>query len=175
MDRKDFLKSMFGAAVVATMPQVVVRQIENIPLSEEVKPQPEVIKPTPVKSISKPITSENVLFIYDNEKLIGYSTEFDVTTEVKTMNFYVDSLIGYYTQVPIPPKYTLSANHIHWVVNPKDLFASKQTLDCLIRHDKLTIKAQMYISSLQVSFGMFEQGEYSSEFEITGAVQIEIE
>jgi hypothetical protein len=35
MDRKGFLKRVFGAAVVAAMPKVVVNQIESLPAPVE--------------------------------------------------------------------------------------------------------------------------------------------
>ena len=95
MDRKGFLKRVFGAAVVAAMPKVVVNQIESLPAPVEEK-EPIFLDKVTEKPII-PNISERILFIYDKEKLIGYSAQFDLSSKMDTMYYriYVDDLEWY--------------------------------------------------------------------------------
>lgn len=119
MERRNFLKGIFGAAVVAAMPKAVVDQIED--LSE-----PPPVSTKEWKDIEKtfthgtvdlgpiPVTSENILFIYDKERLIGYSCDFSAEAHMDKTDF--NTLEGYLIYSYTPPQYVITANSVHWML-----------------------------------------------------------
>lgn len=80
MKRSDFLKNMFGAAVVAAMPPLVVKQIDALPDSEA--------KPEKGKVISESIETtfvDGMCYLHDTKKIIAYSQLFNISLRKETI------------------------------------------------------------------------------------------
>ena len=83
MRRRDFLKGVFGAATIAAVPAVVLKQIDELPTSEGVTNNPPKVDATGM-CYTGPIKSEDsILYIYDDDQLVGSSSTFN-------LNFHMD-------------------------------------------------------------------------------------
>lgn len=86
MDRKGFLKRVFGAAVVAAMPKVVVDQIENLPPPESIPPpEKDVLEYAKEQIESSAPDHPNcrcalspIMYLYNKNELIATSIMFNV-------------------------------------------------------------------------------------------------
>ena len=78
MRRRDFLKGVFGAATIAAVPAVVLKQIDELPTSEGVTNNPPKVDATGM-CYTGPIKSEDsILYIYDDDQLVGSSSTFNL-------------------------------------------------------------------------------------------------
>ena len=78
MRRRDFLKGVFGAATIAAVPAVVLKQIDELPTSEGVTNNPPKVDATGM-CYTGPIKSEgSILYIYDDNQLVGSSSTFNL-------------------------------------------------------------------------------------------------
>lgn len=73
MDRKGFLHRVFGAAVVAAIPKIVVDQIETLPPPPIVKTKPIFVDER--TDIAVEPKGDNCIYLYKNNILLGYSHE----------------------------------------------------------------------------------------------------
>jgi hypothetical protein len=80
MKRSDFLKNVFGAAVVAAMPPLVVKQIDALP-ETEIKSEKEIVTP---ENIETALLCD-VFYLYDNKEIIAYSHLFNFSLRRDTV------------------------------------------------------------------------------------------
>lgn len=171
MDRRGFLKNIFGAAVVAAIPKIVLKQIDDLPKHPITSPV-NGIEPIFIKEI--PTHPNGLLYIWDDEKnaLIGASKNF-------SLNFrqgYVDVSIisdGCYAQyLPGPKSWDISASNIQWVGNAKESFEQSKKLRCLIAKDDIRINGEIYITQLASFAPLNGVISYDAKFEGNGELII---
>lgn len=140
MERRSFLKGIFGAAVVAAIPKPVMEQIEKI--------TPVPVLKADVNSIGQ--SSENCLYIYDKEKLIGYSFNFNIETkfdEPYPMN-------PQYIQHIYDPQTThINVSNVHWTEEPQ---IDNRRFHVLIKHNNLEISTEVLIVELS-KYGLIHE------------------
>jgi len=191
MERRNFLKGMFGAAVVAAMPIAVVNRIE----SQNVEPHSST-DTTPINTIWCD-ASDNILLIYDEKRLIGFSNLF-------TLDFQSPSLIDIsslssevwkgarkkptkkhpkgkkiYESDYGSPEYwkaskswSLNASMMNWDVSPMEYMEGHKMLNCLIKHDNMKIVGSMYITSHTLSIPMDDQISGIATFDGSGELTV---
>ena len=191
MKRRSFLKGIFGAAVVATMPKSVVDQIEKLP-----EPPP-INKQTTTGGVIKHLhlpCIENCLYIYDNNNLIGQSAVFDLNYKQGHIPIYnkygwVKEWTGKYKKksgkkkykwvertvdyIPAAAEWDINSDSMQWFVNPEEIFALGNKLDCLIKHDKIKITGGIYITQIDISAHYLGGINHSAKFVGNGTFLIE--
>lgn len=184
MDRKGFLKRLFGAAVVAAMPKVVVDQIESLPEPIPIPPVEkdviECVKEQIGENTYKPeavvLDSDNVLLIYNKDSLVGISNYFQIKAERKyspTMELagspYIDFLMA-------PMSCKIAATNINWYdgVNLNDILMSDD-LHFLAKHIENNIKltGDIITTQMDIDAGMYTPITTSATFTVTGAIIVE--
>lgn len=164
MDRRGFLKGMFGAAIVATIPKAVVEEIESLPLPT--KEQGPIYTPK-LLDIELPDVSNApdppLLYVYD-EKLLGYSTRFDLISEPRlhTAEYWIP-----------PQRYEIVVHEMEWVSSDVgevydvgEAFCESKLLNILIKNEELQASAQAHIIEIDLTTG-------NCIFAISGEVSIE--
>lgn len=171
MNRAGFLKRLFGAAVVAAMPKIVVEQIEALP--EPVPISPVVNGGTPVFTKLEPIAPNGLLYIYDEKDgLIGMSRIFSLEFKREFINLK-DEDEGWPSYFPGLRSWNISAEDIHWVRDSRKYFAEFRKLNCILLKDDKKISGDIYITQLEFTSPMFEELSCRAEFEGSGALILE--
>jgi len=194
MKRRNFLKGIFGAAVVVAVPIAVVNRIEQSEI-RHVSDRLHVADKlgTIIKPIDESIFNSNdILFIYDEERLIGYSRLF-------ALNFYqapVDVSLLYppkvwngkrknltkkhkkgkkIYEIDYHPTYhkgskqwTLDVDMVNWEVDPMLLLENNKMLNCLIKHGNMKITGDIYLTSHSLSIPMYDGISGIATFEGSG-------
>lgn len=170
MNRAGFLKRLFGAAVVAAMPPIVVRQIESLP--EPAPPKKDVLEYVeeqiaPYRHL-KPIAPDGLLYIYDYmDGLIGISRKFLLQFKQIPilMDYDVDLIPTYHKGLR---SWNIITEDINWVVNPEKYFMGNRKLNCILLKDDKKISGNIYISKLEFISPLFDELSTYAEFEGTG-------
>ena len=121
MERRLFLKNIFGAAVIAAIPKVVIDQIEAIAPKDII----------PIEK-NKPLLN-NGLYIYDKNQLIAASTLFTVNSthhHFDTTSLDDLSYNGYRSFIPMQYDSKIYAEKLRWFngLSGRDFFESKIAL-----------------------------------------------
>lgn len=157
MDRKGFLKRVFGAAVVAAMPKVVVEQIESLPEPISVPPPEKDVIEYAKEQVDLALSeSERVLFIYDtqNDKLVAYSYDFNIEAK----------------RTVIPDEYRRSyevrANKIFFTNtdNPDEYITEPDILRFVMKHNDIEVFGKMALTQLTKAIPIDAPIEYSAIF-----------
>lgn len=157
MDRKGFLKRVFGAAVVAAMPKVVVEQIESLPEPISVPPPEKDVIEYAKEQVDLALSeSERVLFIYDtqNDKLVAYSYDFNIEAK----------------RTVIPDEYRRSyevrANKIFFTNtdNPDEYITEPDILRFVMKHNDIEVFGKMALTQLTKAIPIDKPIEYSAIF-----------
>lgn len=157
MDRKGFLKRVFGAAVVAAMPKVVVDQIESLPEPISVPPPEKDVIEYAKEQVDLALSeSERVLFIYDtqNDKLVAYSYDFNIEAK----------------RTVIPDEYRRSyevrANKIFFTNtdNPDEYITEPDILRFVMKHNDIEVFGKMALTQLTKAIPIDKPIEYSAIF-----------
>lgn len=164
MRRRDFLKGIFGAAAVAAVPAVVLKQIDALP--EEPIPPVDAIGKTYTGPIEHTIKvdpeSIDVLYIYDEkeQQLIAASTDFRVDMQCR---YYPDE--EHYRKAP--PSWSVSAHNIVWKVDPVQVFNKGGVLKCLMAKDNIKFCGDVFLAELVGSgaFATYLDQTYEARFE----------
>lgn len=171
MDRRGFLKGIFGAAVVAAMPPLVVRQIEALP--EPVPISPAVNGATPVFTKLEPIAPDGLLYIYDEKDgLIAMSRKFNLNVHKQFIEINPD-YGGWKQHISGPISWNISTEDINWVGDPREYFTKFRKLNCILLKDDKKISGDIYITQLEFESPMFEELSCRAEFEGSGALIME--
>jgi len=172
MRRRDFLKGIFGAAAVAAVPAVVLKQIDALP--EEPIPPVDAIGKTYTGPIEHTIKvdpeSIDVLYIYDEkeQQLIAASTDFRVDMQCR---YYPDEEHSRFTGQPeyrkAPPSWSVSAHNIVWKVDPVQVFNKGNVLKCLMAKDNIKFCGEVFLAELVGSgaFVAYLDQTYEARFE----------
>lgn len=77
MDRRNFFKGMFGAALIATIPKSVMSQIEELPM--DTFQEDDVLTELERQIEGTKYKPSAILYIYDdNDVVLGHSTDFNI-------------------------------------------------------------------------------------------------
>ena len=77
MDRRNFFKGMFGAALIATIPKSVMSQIEEMPI--HTFQEDDVLTELERQIEGTKYKPSAILYIYDdNDVVLGHSTDFNI-------------------------------------------------------------------------------------------------
>jgi hypothetical protein len=153
MDRRNFFKGMFGAAIVASMPKIVVDQIEKVPI-EEITPVPVLEKPKYVMYH----LGEQCMYLYDNDKLIAGSTLFNLSFRREYLNMMDSSYLDSYPPEfrMGRPEWSVTAEQLRWFNHKRglDYFTNEKPLQCVIYNKGVVIKGNVYITQCTLTCGM---------------------
>jgi hypothetical protein len=142
MERRTFLKNILGAAIVATMPKIVVDQIEAIP-PETITP----VEPVKTEDISDQFWTEfeKILYIYDNNKLVAASTVFYLEITRPTIDMGEFFLPGLW-------EWKIAAEKLRWFNGCSGInyFAESNKLNCLVLHKELKVQGEVFITECAV-------------------------
>jgi hypothetical protein len=175
MDRKGFLKRVFGAAVVAAMPKVVVDQIESLP---EPIPAPPLEKDVleyakeqiePYKKNLKPVAPNGVLYIYDEETavLLAACLDFNLELHQECIKFENDYFRGL-------ESWSIRSYNIRWRKSIEEYFDDEKKLRCLIFKDNIKISGSLIITQLDSFAPLDKETSYGACFEGIGELIIEV-
>lgn len=158
MDRKQFLQNIFGAAVVAAMPKIVVAQINAIAPRDII----------PLKK-SEPIPA-NGLYIYDKNQLIAASTLFTVNSERQSFN------TNLYLPI-ISPRYDckICVEKLRWFngLSGRDLIESNEPLKCLMYCGDVKIEGNVLLTECALTFDMEHEIEEDVTLTVIGNIIID--
>lgn len=183
MERRGFLKSVFGAAIVASIPTVVFSQIEN----QAPPPPPNNKLPFPTNNH----TREGLLYIYNDTELVAQSTlfRFDYKQDIQELQggAWEKVWTGKYTKkkgkkkykwIFVPSEYpeykpglkqwSVESDYIQWLVDPDILLMQNVKLKCLIKQADIKITGEVFISQLYASVSSDLVYAYSARFDGTG-------
>jgi hypothetical protein len=194
MRRRDFLKGIFGAAAIAAVPAIVLRQIDELPPSEKVDATGNIY--------TGPINPEdNILYIYDENQLVGESHIFNLNfhqafnpiPKSKWVKLPWDG--RYYknkkNKKGLPKKkhrwqlvedynapaeyfqglklWEVRAYQIQWLTEPRELFERLPTqLHCLMVKDSMKFCGNVYLTQLDSTSPLDEETTYGAIFEGSG-------
>ena len=164
MKRRDFFKGVFGAAVVAAIPKSVMEQIEATPI-----PNVET-----VKAIELP-TSNQILYIYDEDTFLGWSTDFNLSAKrdfipipktkrvkIGKKYYWIQDFDAYPEYKTGPLEWNIQASRLHWTVDdPSDLF--NKDLNCVISDKGVQFKGKIFCDHYTISAssdGMCEDASF---------------
>ena len=174
MRRRDFLKGIFGAAALAAVPAVVLRQIDELP-----PPAPPIDPPLPPTiSAKRPVPQNGLLYIWDGERneLVGTSTEFSLNMHrhpIDVSSWYPE-VTDYPTYMEGPTSWDAQAERIQWLIDPRDLFERLPTqLQCLMAKDDMKFCGNVYLTQLYLTAPLYEETTYGAVFEGTGELIME--
>lgn len=159
MERRNFLKGIFGAAVVAAMPKAVVDQIEQLPTN--------AISPSNKKTKDiDSYTGSNVLFIYNKDTLIGVSTHFSIIIRNDRVSIPFEILQA-------PKSTRIEASNIYWedIIDLKDILMSDD-LSFLAKNNDIKLAGNIEISQIELGYGIDTKQTSSATFEVLGEAEI---
>jgi hypothetical protein len=184
MERRNFLKGIFGAAAIAAMPNIVLSQIENAP------PQ---FPPDRIEGKKVIKDGEDILYLYDDNKLVGQSNDFflnvnreliDVTTisnrRREWTGTYKKNGKKKYKWVIEPnmyPEYkqgrlrwNITSERIQWFVEPKTLFTDCTMLKCICKYKDIKMQGEVMIESMNLNSCIYGVTEHSATFTGNGTL-----
>ena len=175
MNRGEFLKGIFGAAVVAAMPKSVVDQIEQIP---ELQPKPIVLEKIPPNLNFKPVldTLSKVLCLYSKEELIGFSTDFFLAMKQELIQDPPnEDCYGYATYTERSRSWKVQVNKMIWN-DPRFarhyLFA-EESLQMVLADKNVKLMGTVLVTELGESLGLGEAVQRTAILEGNGALIFE--
>jgi len=170
MRRRDFLKGVFGAATIAAVPAVVLKQIDELPTSEGVTNNPPKVDATGM-CYTGPIKSEgSILYIYDDNQLVGSSSIFNLNFHrIEDDNAPVD-------YIPGVKSWNVRAYQMQWLLDPVELFDRPSTkLQCLMIKDDVKFSGSIYLTQLDSTTPLDEKTTYGAIFEGNGELMMIIQ
>ena len=190
MRRRDFLKGIFGAAAVAAVPAVVLKQIDELPPPEGV-----------TNNLPEVNTEGSILYIYDDNQLVGSSSIFNLNfhqeiNPMPKMRWVKLPWDGRYykhkkNKKGLPKKkhrwqcieddhapvdyfpgvksWNVPAYQIQWLLDPVELFDRPSTkLQCLMIKDDVKFSGSIYLTQLDSTSPLDEKTTYGAIFEGNG-------
>jgi len=175
MERRSFLKNLFGAAVIATMPKIVVEQIEKAP--------PEVLTPKidPVNGVKpvffkpKDVLQGNCIYLFDENKLIAGSTQFNFNMDRPTIsNFSVDDPMIAFTY-STPMSWRIGIDKLRWFAHSTgmDYFTGYKPLRFIAKFNDVKITGEALLVKCTMTIPMFDFIEEDVVLQGIGAIVIE--
>lgn len=159
MRRRDFLKGIFGAAAIAAVPTIVLKQIDALPQEPvtAIEPTP----PTPRLSVKRPIPENGLFYIWDKdeERLVGACTDFSLNMQC---NYFDQTLLDgpWVMYERGRPSWNIEANNVQWLVDPQELFEREnKTLLCLMAKDDMKFSGDIYLTQISLTIPFFREEE----------------
>jgi hypothetical protein len=155
VDRRDFFRSLFGATIVALVPEPVMRAIEEVspPLVEHTEGVPTILRPFPNKCI----------FIYDgNDRLLGYSYNFNLNMERDIIPYVHDDNWVYYPStlirwgVEVPKINSAITGEVEYMIFTNALSRGDK-LKAVFVYDKNKYVGDIYLTEASLEYSAVEQ------------------
>jgi len=167
MDRRSFFKNMFGAAVIAAMPKIVVKQIEEL--------APEKITPVDgVKPVfTKKIYTGNCMYLHDGTTLVGASTLFHIEVQRAIIPIEpFDHWNGYPQYIQGQMKWNIFAEKFRWIDKEKrnQYFCENKSLMCLVKHENIKLQGEVYLTEMTLTIPA--DGFIEDDIVVTGVGQL---
>ena len=174
MDRKNFLKGMFGAAIVASMPKIVVDQIEKV---EQIAPNHNDL--SDVQGGFSHSVKEQRMYLYDDNKLIASSDEFSLSWKKEPINVSrrPDSIIPVYPEYWLgQPEWNIEAR-LFWNDKEEGLFyfAEEKPLQVVICNEGVKFKGNAYIMEFHYTSGLEDYAWEDVMLSGVGEIIIDVE
>jgi hypothetical protein len=175
MERRSFLKNIFGAAVVAAMPKIVVEQIEKAP-PETLTPKIDPVNGVePVFVKQKDYLKGNFIYLYDNDVVIAGSSMFAFAMDRPIIhNFsFDDPEIAFSYSAPMSWK--IAVDKLLWFNHDKGMsyFTRYEPLQFVAVFNNARITGEALLVECSIGAPMFGQIEEDIVLQGTGAITIE--
>lgn len=172
MERRGFLKTLFGGAALAVLPPIIVERLAKTPVPATPPPIPaNEILGTPVIPPPPPVGKGTVLLLYRDGKqipelsqLVGSSIEFSINLHapVRGVPKVRWSKYGWYEDFNAPMDYIqepkswdVNVYRIQWFVDPRSCWDDQLHMIAIQGED--TLKGDVYISSYDITAPMDEE------------------
>jgi hypothetical protein len=194
MNRRQWLKNMFGAAVIAAIPKPVFEAMAG----KEPKPPINLIPTTPniIDGVSPVFTKEctyskSILFVYNKEKLIGeclnpildikqnyieipkgkYKRQHDKINH-KYYWIWVPDWSGWKEYIPGVKEWGLTADDMEWYEDPRSFLEGNERLNCVIKTPELTIIGEVLLTEFHIDIAFIAKpiNHYNCRFEGSGKI-----
>jgi hypothetical protein len=169
---------MFGAAVIAAMPKIVVKQIEEL--------APEKITPVDgVKPVfTKKIYTGNCMYLHDGTTLVGASTLFHIEVQRDIIpiepwrgrtRLLAKSATwgnGYPQYIQGQMKWNIFAEKFRWIDKEKrnQYFCENKSLMCLVKHENIKLQGEVYLTEMTLTIPA--DGFIEDDIVVTGVGQL---
>ena len=174
MRRRDFLKGIFGAAALAAVPTIVLKQIDELPPPPAPPIEP-ASPPIPISS-KRPIPENGLFYIWDKdrEELVGASTDFSLNMNANFID--VTSIDDDYRKyMRGVPSWNIEANNVQWLVDPEELFKREpKALLCLMAKDDMKFSGDIYLTQISLTIPFFREEEYVNYAYFEGSGMLEM-
>lgn len=190
MERRKFLQNIFGAAVIAAIPKVVIDKIDSLPPS---------VTNGAVNGADPVFTKEiggNIIYIYNKETLIGYSNQFCISVNQDIIQIpkgkwrkivvgtkkngkkkkrwqYFEDPFGFPDYSKGLKSWNMTADNIHWQVDPQQYITGNEHLNCIAVREDTKIIGEVYLTELNLSMPYLEGITSDAKFTGSGLLSIE--
>lgn len=169
-----FLKNIFGAAVVAAMPKIVVEQIEAAP-PETLTPKIDPVNGVEPVFIKKDFISGNFIYLYDKNVVIAGSSMFAFTMDRPVIHdFSIDDPMVAFTHYA-PMSWRIGVDKLHWFAHNTgmDYFTGNKPLRFVAKFNDVKITGEALLVECTMMAPMFDQLEENVVLQGMGAIVIE--
>ena len=176
MRRRDFLKGIFGAAALAAVPTIVLKQIDAISQEPEYVPKHLIEDDIVGTTIKRPIPENGLFYIWDKdrEELVGACTDFSLNMNANFID--VTSIDDDYRKyMRGVPSWNIEANNVQWLVDPEELFKREpKALLCLMAKDDMKFSGDIYLTQISLTIPFFREEEYVNYAYFEGSGMLEM-
>jgi hypothetical protein len=166
MERRTFLKNIFGAAIVTAMPAIVVKEIEKF---------------APPESLTSPIISppievewaDKVCYLFDDQGLIGGSTMFHM--EMKRPFIDVSHDMGYREYISGPWEWNIAVERMRWIDHKRglDYFYENKPFKIAMKEGEYKLFGEVYLTECALTCPQYDEIEEDIVLQGTGALIFE--
>lgn len=163
MERRTFLKNIFGAAVVAAMPAIVVKEIKKFAPPEVFTPTPDIIREW----------ANKVLYIFDDNGLIGGTTQFSLC--LKPNFIEITSHASKWREFEKgPTEWHIDCSKMLWIDREKgmDYFYENKRFLIAFRNDNVKLFGEAYITNFTTTAPLYQEIEEDIMLQGTGQLII---
>ena len=174
MRRRDFLKGIFGAAAIAAVPTIVLKQIDDLPPEPDEKVAETILADTNIPA-GKKTPTKGILYVWDKDtnQLVAGCTDFSLNIHMNPID--VTQWGDMFPQfIAGPVSWDVQADNMQWLVDPMELFTRNDThLQCLMAAEDKKFCGDVMLERLETtacSFPYFRQ-TYDATFQGRGALE----
>jgi hypothetical protein len=166
MERRDFLKGIFGAAVVAVVPKPIVEAIEKAP--------PETLTPVVKEGVKTPPvfkTNDAFIYLYDGEVLLAASNDVDLNWHHNPIEYEVD---GYRMHTAGLMSWDIEVLNLKYF-NAEGIdsaFASNKPVQILYHMPNINIHGEAYITQMTMNAPFEDSSSNDLYLEGSGGLQV---
>lgn len=176
MERRNFLKGLFGVAIVTAIPKPVFEKMVETPLPEPTKDVIEYVKEQigPYKHL-KPIAPNGLLYLYDEkDNLLAVSMDFNLIKKRPVVSSIFIEDMAYHQFVQGPSEWKVEVSRLQLLEkNFEDWFWSDTPVKMVLIDREYKILGNSFITQSQVSTGLEELPIYYCELSGAGALILE--